>query len=75
MIRDEATCYQMGRYISSNEAVWLIFTFPIYERDPAVVHLAEHLQNGQCVYFTELTALRQAITAPKTTLTELFSLF
>ena len=33
-----------------------------------------HLENGQRVYFTELTALQQAITAPKTTLTEFFSL-
>ena len=51
------------------------FTFPIHERDPAVVHLAVHLENGQRVYFTEQTALQQALTAPKTTLTEFFSLF
>ena len=71
---DEATRYQIGQYVSSNEAIWHIFTFPIHERDPAVVHLAVYLENGQCVYFTELTALQQAITAPKTTLTEFFSL-
>ena len=42
----------------------------------AVVHLAVHLENGQRVYFTEQTAaLQQALTAPKTTLTEFFSLF
>ena len=75
MIREEATRYQMGRYISSNEAIWHIFTIPIHERDLAVVHLAAHLENGQRVYFTELTALQEAITAPKTTLTEFFSLF
>ena len=74
MIRDEATRYQMDWYISSNEAIWHIFTFPIHESDHAVVHLAVHLENGQRVYFTELTALQQAITAPKTTLTEFFSL-
>ena len=71
---DEATRYQMGRYISSNEAIWRIFTFPIHERNPADVHLAVHLENGQHVYFTEQTALQQALTAPKTTLTEFFSL-
>ena len=49
-----------------------VFTFPIHERDPAVVHLAVHLENGQRVYFTGLTALQQATTAPKTTLTEFF---
>lgn len=64
----------MGRYISSNEAIWRIFTFPIHERDPAVIHLAVHLENGQRVYFTEETALQQALTAPKTTLTEFFNL-
>ena len=48
---DEIVQYQAGRYISSNEAVWQILSFPIHERSPAVVHLAVHLQNGQRVYF------------------------
>ncbi|GFU10027.1 ATP-dependent DNA helicase [Trichonephila clavipes] len=64
----------MGRYICSNEAIWCIFSFPIHERYPAVIHLAVHLENGQCVYFTEQTALQQALTAPKTILTEFFNL-
>ena len=46
----EITCFQMGRYVSSNEAIWCIFTFPIHERDPAVTHLAMHLKNGQRVF-------------------------
>ena len=71
---DEVTRYQMGRYISSNEAIWRIFRFPVHERDPAVVHLAVHLENGQRVYSTEQTALQQALTAQKTTITEFFSL-
>jgi hypothetical protein len=33
-----------------------------------------HLENGQRVYFIGLTALQQTITAPKTTLTEFFSI-
>ncbi|XP_055910601.1 uncharacterized protein LOC129944965 [Eupeodes corollae] len=41
---DEITRYQMGRYISSNEAIWRIFTFPLHERDPAVIHLVVHLK-------------------------------
>ena len=44
---DEVMRYQIGRYISSNEAVWRIFGFPIHERDPAVIHLAVYLENGQ----------------------------
>ena len=43
---NDVTRYQMGRYISSNEAIWRIFTFPIHERDPAIVYLAVHLENG-----------------------------
>ncbi|GFW10572.1 ATP-dependent DNA helicase [Trichonephila clavipes] len=49
---DEINQYQFGRYISSNEAVWRILSFPIHERHPTVVHLAVHLENGQRVYFT-----------------------
>ena len=36
---DEIMQYQIGRYVSSNEAVWCIQNFPIYERHPTVVHL------------------------------------
>nr|XP_046472567.1 uncharacterized protein LOC124214346 [Neodiprion pinetum] len=71
---DEITLYQIGRYVSSNEAGWRIFGFPIHERDPAVIHLAVHLENGQRVYFTTETAIDRAINPPKTTLTEFFEL-
>lgn len=37
---DEVTRYQMGRYISSNEAVWRILSFPIHNRYPTVTTLA-----------------------------------
>ncbi|GFW53691.1 uncharacterized protein LOC104236095 [Trichonephila clavipes] len=49
---DEINQYQLGRYISSNEAVWRILSFSIHERHPTVVRLAVHLENGQRVYFT-----------------------
>ncbi|XP_017494025.1 PREDICTED: uncharacterized protein LOC108382138 [Rhagoletis zephyria] len=49
---DEINQYQLGRYISSNEAVWRILSFSIHERHPTVVHLVVHLENGQRVYFT-----------------------
>ncbi|GBO39812.1 hypothetical protein AVEN_45311-1 [Araneus ventricosus] len=48
---NECQQYQMGRYISSSEAVWRIFNFPIHERHPTVIHLSVHLENGQRVYF------------------------
>jgi hypothetical protein len=44
---DEVQTFQMGRYISSNEAVWRILGMPIHERYPAVQHLSVHLENGQ----------------------------
>ena len=69
---DEITLYQIGRFVSSNEGVWRIFYFPIHERDPEVLHLAVHLENGQRVYFASETAIDRAINPPKTTLTEFF---
>ncbi|KAL4090226.1 hypothetical protein QTP88_025121 [Uroleucon formosanum] len=68
---DEVTQYQKSRYVSSNEAVWRIFPFPIHERHPSVVHLAVHLENGQRVYFTAQNAV-QRVQPPSTTLTSFF---
>jgi hypothetical protein len=48
---DEITPYQMGRYVSSNEAVWRILDFTIHDRHPTVVHLNIYLKNGR-VYLT-----------------------
>lgn len=69
---DEVTQYKMGRYVSINEAVWRIFSFPIHERHPSVVHLAVHLENGQRVYFTAQNAVQRAAQPPSTTLTSFF---
>lgn len=71
---DEIKQYQMGRYISSNEAIWRIFSFPIHERYPTVLHLAVHLENGQRVYFTTENVAERAAQPPATTLTAFFSL-
>lgn len=73
-INDEIHQYQMGRYISSNEGIWRIFSFPIHERHPAVVHLDVHLENGQRVYFTAANAVQRADSPPQTTLTAFFKL-
>ena len=69
---DEVTQFQMGRYVSSNEAFWRFFSFPIHERHPTVVHLAVHLENGQRVYFTAQNAVQRAHQPPSTTLTSFF---
>lgn len=70
---DEVTQYQLGRYISSNEAVWRILSFSIHERYPTVVHLAVHLENGQSVYFTSENVRARAMSSTPTTLTEFFT--
>ncbi|GBP72597.1 hypothetical protein EVAR_50899_1 [Eumeta japonica] len=61
--------FQMGRYVSTNEALWRLLSFQIHERYPTVVHLAVHLENGQRVYFTEANAAQRAERPPSTTLT------
>ncbi|KAI6655400.1 hypothetical protein LOD99_2235 [Oopsacas minuta] len=72
--RDEITEYQHGRYIRSNEALWRLFSFPIHERYPTVIHLSVHLQNGQCVYFTQDSLQRQLEAQANSTLTVFFQL-
>ncbi|XP_046660821.1 uncharacterized protein LOC124354421 [Homalodisca vitripennis] len=67
---DEISLYQMGRYISSNEAVWRILSFPIHDRHPTVVHL----ENGQRITFTPQNAAQLAADPPHTTLTAFFKL-
>lgn len=71
---DEIDQFQMGRYISSNEAVWRILGFSIHERYPTVQHLSVHLENGQRVYFTEQNAQQRAEQPRNTTLTAFFRL-
>ncbi|KAF2903264.1 hypothetical protein ILUMI_02924 [Ignelater luminosus] len=71
---DEVSTYLMGRYVSSNEAIWRIFSFSIHERHPTVVHLAVHLENGQRVYFTAENAAQRAERPPATTLKSFFEI-
>ncbi|GFR26738.1 ATP-dependent DNA helicase [Trichonephila clavata] len=65
---EEFTQYQLGCY------VWHILSFSIHGRYPTVVHLAVHLENGQCVYFTSENVHAKAMSPPPTTLTEFFTL-
>ena len=68
---DEVMKFQLGRYVSYNQAIWRI-SFPIHERHPTVVHLAVHLER---VYFTEANAEQRAERPPATTLTNFFSTY
>ena len=71
---DEIKCFQAARYISTNEAIWRIFSFSIHDHSPTVQKLHVHLENGQRVYFTPQTAEDQAEEPPHTTLTRFFEL-
>lgn len=71
---DEITQYQMGRYISTNEAVWRILGFEMHERCPTVVPLHVHLENFQRVFYTEQNAQQIAENPRRTTLTAFFEL-
>ncbi|CAB3235217.1 unnamed protein product [Arctia plantaginis] len=71
---DEISNFQMGRYVSTNEALWRLLSFQIHERYPTVVHLAVHLENGLRVYFTEANAAQRAERPPSTTLTSFFAM-
>jgi hypothetical protein len=73
-ILDEVQAFQLGRYISSNEAVWRILCFPIHERYPPVVHLSVHLENGQRLYFQPGNLQQRLQEPPKTTLMAFFDL-
>ena len=64
----------IGRYVSSNEAIWRIFSFSIHERYPTVLHLAVHLENGQRVYFNASNVAQRAAAPPSTTLTGFFDI-
>ena len=64
--------FRAGLYVSSNEAAWQILGLLLHERHPTVTHLAEHLSNGEYVYFTEATYM--IATPPTTTLTTFFRL-
>ncbi|GBM36653.1 hypothetical protein AVEN_221928-1 [Araneus ventricosus] len=71
---DEISEYQAGLYISSNEAAWRIFGFPIHERHSTVIHLDTYLENGQRIYFSKDNLQCRLAIPPNTTFTGFFEL-
>jgi hypothetical protein len=74
VVINEVDNFQIGRYISSNEAVWRILEFSIHEHYPPVVHLNVHLENRQRVVFNKNNMHEYAERPPRTTLTAFFEL-
>lgn len=76
---DEIEGFRDGRYISTNEAFWRIFGFPIHDRFPSVLHLTVHLENEHMITFNPeeveagTSAAAQGV-APKSTLLQFFEL-
>ncbi|XP_066925068.1 uncharacterized protein [Clytia hemisphaerica] len=50
---DEIRTFLDARYVSSPEACWRLFAFPMHTQSRTVIRLAEHLPNFQRVYFRE----------------------
>ena len=71
---DEVHNFEYGRYLSSNESFWRIFSYAIHYRSVPVTHLQVHLENGQRVYFTEQNAAEAAANPRDSTLTAFFKL-
>lgn len=68
-------CKNIGRYISTSEAVWRILELPIHERHPTVVQLDVHLENGQRVYFSPNDDPQRILSQPpRSTLLSFFDL-
>ena len=74
--RDEIKMYQIGRYMSSNEAAWRIQGHDIHEHFPPITYLHVHLPNGQRVNFdpADPNLAQYLLEPPHTTLTEWFKL-
>ncbi|XP_024995892.1 uncharacterized protein LOC112529044 [Cynara cardunculus var. scolymus] len=53
VIVNEIKRFQDTRYVSSPEAIWRIFSFPLSQIHPCVMALQVHLPNKQLVKFRE----------------------
>lgn len=64
---NEVHNFQDSRYISSCEALWRIFKFPLHARSPAVIRLPVHLEDHQQIRYHENDALDVAVEQAKDT--------
>ncbi|KAG5530734.1 hypothetical protein RHGRI_025635 [Rhododendron griersonianum] len=75
VIIDEIKQFQDARWVSTQEAMWRIFEFDLYDMLPAVINLPLHLPNKQTVPYggnQDLENILNSDTASRTMLTEFF---
>ena len=48
---DEIGFFENGRFIGAHEALWHLWSFPMFTNKPAVVALDVHLPNNQSIYW------------------------
>lgn len=70
---DEIDEYVSARYVSTSEACWRIFHFPLHEQYPRSTRLQFHLENAQNVYFKDNQLLSDVL--QKNTTTQLTAYF
>ena len=70
--RNEIAEYQDLRSVSSGEAAWHLFGFPICDRYPGVMALRIHLKEQQQVVFDENTEMEALENQRDTELTAFF---
>ena len=75
IIQDEISDFQTARYLSSSEAIWRLYSFPLHEEKPSVYRLPVHLPHEQYVSFCEQDDLQEVLrSTKKTKLAEFFTI-
>lgn len=72
---DEINMYYDCLYISSCEAAWRIFGFPIHHREPPVERLSFHLPNEQPVIFSDNDPIDYVVSKPSVRESQFLSWF
>ncbi|CAN1823383.1 ATP-dependent DNA helicase pif1 [Linum perenne] len=72
---DEIAQYLDCRSISSYEAIWRLFEYPIHKRKPNVVRLSIHMPFSQSIVFQESQTIRSIVGRPGITNTMLTQWF
>ncbi len=73
--RDEIKAYLEGRYVSTSEASWRLFSFRLHDGTPFVTRLAMHEHGMHTVVYNDNASILETVNSKqnhKTTFTEYF---